>query len=277
MPNPGASLIFLTILCGLAQPAAAVDTYSSDWAVGLKSSARLITAGLAGGVLRAGVEIKLADGAITYWRNPGDAGLPPTLSFDGSDNLAQARISFPAPRRLPETGGGEAFGYDHALVLPIDVDAIDPTKPVAIALKLNYAVCEAICIPAEAKLRLVLPNGEDSASPFADAIAQARAQTPRPVEWGSLAADLTATGEKTWRLCLGPQPGPKRDLFIEPPEAWWFDVKPDASGTAGTECFSLNLMQQPTNSALPVAARLTITGGQGPVETTIALKGGAKP
>jgi DsbC/DsbD-like thiol-disulfide interchange protein len=276
MPNPGTSVILLTMLCGLARPAVAADSFASDWAVGLKSSARLIAAGAEAGVLHAGVEIKLAEGAITYWRNPGDAGLPPTLSFNGSDNLAQARISFPAPRRLPEAGGGEAFGYDHALVLPIDVDAIDPTKPVAIALKLNYAVCEAICIPAEAKLRLVLPNSEDSASPFAEAIAKARAETPRPVEWTSLAADLTATGEKTWRLCLGPQPGPKRDLFVEPPEAWWFDVKPDASGTAGTECFSLSLMQQPADSKLPVAARLTITGGQGPVETMVAFKAGAK-
>ena len=64
--------------------------------------------------------IELAPGAITYWRNPGDAGLPPTLSFEGSSNLAQARTSFPAPRRLPE-GSGEAFGYDGGLIFPIDM------------------------------------------------------------------------------------------------------------------------------------------------------------
>lgn len=269
--------IVLAALFSLARPAAAADAFSSDWADGLKSSARLIAAGPADGVLQAGVEIKLAPGAITYWRNPGDAGLPPTLSFEGSTNLAQARTSFPAPRRLAEGGGGEAFGYDRALILPIDVEVIDPSKPVQLALKLNYAVCEAICVPAEANLRLALPIGEASLSPFAVAIAKAKELTPRPVEWQSLAADLTATNEKTWRLCLAPQPGGKRDLFIEPPEAWWFDVKPDASGTAGTDCFSLNLMQKPPDAALPVAARLTITGGQGPVETTIALKAGARP
>jgi DsbC/DsbD-like thiol-disulfide interchange protein len=269
--------VVLAMVFGVATPAFAADAYSSDWAEGLKSSARLIAAGPADGVLQAGVEIKLAEGAITYWRNPGDAGLPPTLSFEGSANLAQARVSFPAPRRLPEVGGGEAFGYDRALILPIDVEAIDATKPVAIALKLNYAVCEAICVPAEASLRLVLPTSETPPSPFAEAIAKAKEQTPRPVEWASLAADLIATSESAWRLCLAPQAGPKRDLFIEPPEAWWFDIKPDASGTAGTDCFSLNLMQKPPDSALPVAARLTITGGQGPIETTIALKAGAKP
>jgi DsbC/DsbD-like thiol-disulfide interchange protein len=269
-----AFLAFAT--CALTRPVLAADAFSSDWATGLKSSARLIAAGPANGQLHAGVEIKLAPGAITYWRNPGDAGLPPTLSFEGSSNLAQAHISFPAPRRLAE-GGGEAFGYDGALILPIDVEAIDPAKPVTIALKLNYAVCEKICVPAEANLSLALPADPATASPFVDALAKARALSPRPIEWRNLAADLTAVGARTWRLCLAPEAGPKRDLFIEPPEAWWFDVKPDAEAPAGADCFRVNLMQQPPDSALPIEARLTVTGGQGPVETTIALAAGAKP
>ena len=269
------TLVLALCGAGLAQSAPAADAYSSDWADGLKSSARLIAGAPADGVLQAGVEIKLAAGAITYWRNPGDAGLPPTLSFEGSSNLAQARTSFPAPRRLPE-GSGEAFGYDRGLVVPIDIEPIEPTKPVALALKLNYAVCERICVPAQASLRLVL-SVDAAPSPYAEAIAKAKNMIPRRVEWADLAADLTATSGRTWRLCLAPQAGPKRDLFIEPPEAWWFDVRPDASAPAGTDCFRLNLMQQPPDSALPVAARLTITGGQGPIETTIALKAGAGP
>jgi DsbC/DsbD-like thiol-disulfide interchange protein len=270
-------VVLLATICALARPTLAADPFSSDWADGLKSSARLIAGGPENGILQAGVEIKLAAGAITYWRNPGDSGVPPTLSFEGSSNLAQARISFPAPRRLSEGGGGEAFGYDQAVVLPIDVEPIDAAKPVAIVLKLNYAVCETICVPAEANLRLDLTSGEGPHSPFAEAIAKAKELIPRPVEWQSLASSLSATSERTWRLCLAPQAGPKRDLFIEPPEAWWFDIRPEASGTGGTDCFSLSLMQKPSDSALPIVARLTITGGQGPVETTIALKAAAKP
>ena len=267
-------LIFVVGAAGLgaARPAAAADAFASDWSGGLKSSARLIAAAPVNGAFQAGVEIKLAPGAITYWRNPGDSGLPPTLSFEGSSNLAQARISFPAPRRLAEAGGGEAFGYDGALVLPIDVEPIEAAKPVKLALKLNYAVCETICVPAEANLRLTLPSGDAPASPFAEAIAKAKQQTPRPIEWPALAAALTATSATTWRLCLAPQPGAKRDLFVEAPPAWWFDVKPDASGTAGTDCFGLSLMQKPPDAALPVLARLTITGGPAPVETTVELR-----
>jgi DsbC/DsbD-like thiol-disulfide interchange protein len=275
MPTQRRFAVLVLALCGAgaAQAAWAADAYSSDWADGLKSSARLIAGTPADGVFQAGVEIRLAPGAITYWRNPGDAGLPPTLSFDGSSNLAQARTSFPAPRRLPE-GIGEAFGYDGALILPIDVEPIEAAKPVTLALKLNYAVCEKICVPAEARLRLVLPV-DAASTPYAEAIAKAKDLIPRRVDWASLAADLTATSARTWRLCLASQAGAKRDLFIEPPDAWWFDVKADASAPVGSDCFRVNLMQQPPDSALPVAARLTITGGQGPVETTIDLKAGA--
>jgi DsbC/DsbD-like thiol-disulfide interchange protein len=269
-------VLALVALAGAAGPAAA-EPFASDWAPGLKSSARLIDGGRAGDVVEAGVEIRLAKGAITYWRNPGDAGLPPVFSFEGSTNLAQARVSFPAPRRIGEGGGGEAFGYDDGLILPIDVDPIDPSKPVDLALKLDYAVCEKICVPAQASLRLVLPGAATSPSPFAPAIAAAKALTPRAVEWRALGADLTETSPTTWRLCLPAEAGPRRDLFIEPPEAWWFDIRRDADAAAGADCFRVALMQKPPDAALPVVARLTITGGQGPVETMLALGARVQP
>ena len=84
----------------------------------LKSRARLVAAGNA----QAGVEIELAPGAITYWRDPGEAGVPPAFDFSGSVNLKQAEVEFPAPRRIVESDGSEAFGYDGAVVFPIAVD-----------------------------------------------------------------------------------------------------------------------------------------------------------
>jgi DsbC/DsbD-like thiol-disulfide interchange protein len=275
MVRSGQIGVLLFALCAPAPAALAADAFSSDWAQGLKSSARLIGGGASGGTIRVGVEIKLAPGAITYWRNPGDAGLPPTLSFEGSDNLARANALFPAPKRLAE-GDGEAFGYDGSVILPVDVEALAPAKPVTLALKLNYAVCEKICVPAEAKLRLVLPPDATGASPFAEAIGKARDATPRPVAWNSLGGDLTADGDNAWRLCVASQSGPKRDLFLEAPDAWWLEVKPDASGAAGKDCFHIALMQKPADAKLPVAARLTLTGGAAPVETEITLGAGAK-
>jgi DsbC/DsbD-like thiol-disulfide interchange protein len=258
-------------LITFSPPARAADVFSTDWVGGLKSKARLILGDASDGLFHVGVEIKLAPGAITYWRNPGDAGVPPILSFDGSENLADARPSFPAPLRLEE-GAGEAFGYEHSLVLPLDVAPADPAKPVTLALKLDYAVCEKICVPERADLRL--PLGKESGpSPYTDVIAAAKAMVPRPIAWSSLSgkATLVSSGDKAWRLCLDAQPGPAPDLFIEAPEQWWFIVARDLAANAGQNCFRVKLDQKPDDQGLPVTARLTFTGGSGPFETTVAF------
>ena len=239
----------------------AAEPYASDWAKGLKSSARLIAASRT----LAGVEIQLAPGAITYWRNPGDAGLPPTFSFEGSSNLAHAEVRFPPPIRIRE-GDGEAFGYDRSVILPIEAQASDPAKPVELALKLDYAVCEKICVPAQARLNLTLAS--DQGSPFAQSLLLAQSATPRHADWRDLRGSLAVAGANRWRLCVPRQAGATRDAFVEPPELWWIAV---SSQPGADSCFSLEVKQKPEGASLPVTALLTITGGDGPIETSITL------
>ena len=113
-------------LIALCAPAAAADAFSTDWAAGAKWRARLIAAG----DRLAGFEITLAPGAITYWRDPGDSGLPPTLDFAASDNVEAVEPAFPAPKRIKEADGGEAFGYDGGVIFPLRVKPRDAAKPV---------------------------------------------------------------------------------------------------------------------------------------------------
>ena len=58
-------------------------------------------------------------GAITYWRDPGDAGVPPTFDFAGSDNVANVEPVFPLPSGSPNPDGSEAFGYERGVILPL--------------------------------------------------------------------------------------------------------------------------------------------------------------
>src|ERR1700690_66037 len=175
LPVGGAlAAAFLLLLPGA--PAFAADSFSTDWALAAKSQARLI----AGGGDLAGFEIALAPGAITYWRDPGDSGLPPTLDFSASDNVASVEIKFPAPKRIKEADGGEAFGYDGAVIFPLRVKPRDPAKPVRLALNADFAVCEKVCLPAKARLSLTLAAAADS--PYAGAIDAALAAVPRAVQ-----------------------------------------------------------------------------------------------
>ena len=141
-------------LLALSGPAMA-DPFASNWAPSLKSEARLI----ADGSGQAGFQIELSPGSITYWRDPGDAGVPPTFDFSRSTNVASAEVDFPAPGRIAESDGSEAFGYQRGVVFPIRVQAADPSRPVTLALDANYAVCEKICLPARAALELNLSKG----------------------------------------------------------------------------------------------------------------------
>jgi DsbC/DsbD-like thiol-disulfide interchange protein len=250
----------LAAALGLASPALAADAFSTDWAAGAKWQARLIAA--EGDV--AGFEIRLAPGAITYWRDPGDSGLPPTFDFSGSDNVEAVEPLFPAPKRMREADGGQAFGYDGDVIFPLRVHPRDAAKPVTFALQADFAVCEKVCLPAKARLKLTLPA---AASPYAGAIDAALDAVPRavpPKDFG----ELSPTGGESWRLCAPHEQGAARDLFVEPPEGWWLTAAP-AGTVTGRDCFTIALRDKPKDAALPVPLRLTLTGGAGPVETTV--------
>ena len=105
----------------------------------------------------------------------------PGLRFFGLGE-SQTRRSrfFRAPKRIAETDGSEAFGYERATLFPIVVEALDPKRPVTLSLALDYAVCEKICLPARAKFALELSSG--AATPFSGEVAAALARAPQRVE-----------------------------------------------------------------------------------------------
>jgi DsbC/DsbD-like thiol-disulfide interchange protein len=256
-----AALAAALALSLLGASARAADSFSTDWAQSAKSQARLIAAG--GGL--AGFEIALAPGAITYWRDPGDSGLPPTLDFSASENVASVETRFPAPKRITEADGGEAFGYDGGVVFPLLIKPRDPAKPVTLALNADFAVCEKVCLPAKARLTLTLPAAGES--PYASAIDNALAAVPRAVEPKDF-GELKSDGEDAFRLCVAHEEGTPRDLFVEPPLGWWATAAREP-GWGGRDCFSIRLQDKPKDATLPVTLRLTLTGGAGAVETTM--------
>ena len=238
---------------------------ASPWVQGEKSQARLLAAGgLGAGRYLAGVEIRLAPKNLTYWKLPGDAGVPPVFSFEGSKNLKSAQPLYPAPRRFPEASG-EAFGYMDEVLFPLWVTPEDTTKPVSLALKLDYATCDKICIPARAELRLELTPGAKE-SPEAGLLRAGLDRTPRPA--GDPAAPrpvLTpAAKPNAWHVRFAGQA--PADLFAEGPDDWFFDTKRTAEG------FELILAQKPADApAGPVEVVLTMVVGDRAFEARTPL------
>ena len=255
-------LVLAAALAGLAAPAQAG---ASGWVKGAKSAVRLVSAGgLAAGAYRAGLEIRLAPATLTYWRTPGDAGAPPVFDFAASDNLASAEPVFPAPRRIPEAGG-EAFGYDSDVVLPMRVRPKDAAKPVRLRLKLDYAACEKICIPEQAALDIDLDPAA-AASPEAALIAGFEARAPKG--WAGEAPHLTpvaGAAKPTWRVGRPFAPPADGDLFAEGPEGSFLDTKRDGDG------FLVTLAQPPLDLKAPLDIRLTRVAPDGAHDVALRL------
>ena len=156
---PRLTIVTMALAC-LAGPAAARAQDASPWDKQPHAQARLIAGSVMKSAdatyLHAGVEIRLDAGWKTYWREPGDSGVPPTFDFSGSENVKSVAVEWPAPERFPDGAGGNSIGYVGRLVLPLRIVQKDAGKHASVHLKLNYAVCGNLCVPAEATLELAI-------------------------------------------------------------------------------------------------------------------------
>ena len=252
------------------------DPYASAWAAGPKSSVRLIAAGGGPqqGFYRAAIEIRLDPSALTYWRMPGGAGVPPVFSFEGSENAADIAVSYPVPARMDEDGT-EAFGYRGGVTFPLYVTPKDAARPVLLAVSLSYAVCARICLPAKAEARLRLTRDLE-ASPEAPAIAAAEAAVPLRLTPRQRDAKLTIARDKTaasptWLLSIhsgGPELRNVQDLFVEGPPGWYFETRK----TDRPDAFSIIAVEKPAaDSQASVPVTLTLKGEQRSYEFAVDL------
>jgi DsbC/DsbD-like thiol-disulfide interchange protein len=269
VPLRGRAAAALALLSGLGlSPALYEPAAAADWVVGAKSQARLIDGGFRDGARYAGAQVRLSGDAVTYWRDPGEAGAPPTFDFAGSDNVAEAEAVYPQPERIDEEGQ-QAFGYRHEILFPIRVAPVDPKKPMSLVLKLDYAVCDKICIPAHAQMSLILPP--EPQTPETALLDEALKQVPRILEgdaaagFAAVAPAAPAGGNPQWRLSI--RGGEARDLFIEPPAGFYFDVKPQAEKNA----FLLTLAQHPGKKTRPEAPLRVTVSGPAPAEFDVIL------
>ena len=248
----------------------------SDWVMSDHARVRLVDAGTDGRNRIAGLQIELDPSFLTYWRTPGEAGVAPTVAFDGSGNLASASLAFPAPQRFDE-GGAEAFGYKDAVVFPITAVPVDPQAPVALAVSLSFAVCSALCLPASANLRLDLRG--QGGSPEAELVRDAlrRVPTPLPVGAPGPLAVLSVESDPAHgraqvlvRTPVGVQPV----LFVETAEPWYVQAETGQAlgdGRMRFECRILAGAKAPAR----IPAVLTLATDTTAIETAVHLDAAA--
>lgn len=249
----------------------------SDWVAGDHARVRLIDAGPAGSGRLAGLQIQLDGNYLTYWRTPGEAGLPPTPDFSQSENLASATLRFPAPGRFDE-GGAEAFGYKDEVVFPIAISPQDPDRSVTLAVALSFAVCGALCLPASATVRLGLTG--PGQGPESDLVQAADRLVPVMTALGAagplaiLAIEPAATPDRARVLARAPR-GTTPALFVEAPDPWYIRADDGQKLDDGRFAFGLQVLAGSKRPS-PVGLTLTLAGEAGSVQTPAYLDAAAK-
>lgn len=260
----GAALAAAGLAATVAIAADDVTAWNGDARSGVRSFAGQRPVGVS--YLRAGVEIRLAPGWHTYWRYPGDSGVPPHFDFSGSRNLHQADVLWPAPERLAEAGG-TSIGYSGNVVFPVRILAQEPGKPVLLRLRLQYAICEKLCVPAEARSELTLGSGAASQEA---ALRDAEARVPKRLNLGeggelsirALRIEQVAGGKERAVVDVAGPAGV--DLFVEGPSRQWSLPVPTALDDAppGLRRFAFDLDGAPAGEPYR-GALLTLTAVAG--------------
>jgi len=248
---------------------------ASPWQQDTHSAVRLLAGSRSGTVLLGGIAFQLQDGWKTYWRTPGDSGVPPRFDFSKSDNVDAVTVMWPAPRQFDDGAGGTSLGYKHQVVLPLRIVAKNPDKPLVLRADISYAVCEKLCVPVEAKAELAFAS---VASTEDAALSEALNAVPKPANIGDptpfTIRDVKRDDKNNVLVDVAAPDNKELSLYVEGPTPDWALPVPKLVEHAppGVKRFSFELDGLPPGAKAEGAAlKLTLVGGDKSYEFNINL------
>ncbi|WP_158969079.1 protein-disulfide reductase DsbD domain-containing protein [Chachezhania sediminis] len=262
IPSPFRTLRPLVLAAGLASAALLPQAARAD---SLDDLVRIEV--LDGGQTRDGayvgaIRLVLKDGWKTYWRAPGEAGIPPRFDWSGSRNLAGVEITWPTPKVI-EQDGLTTIAYEHQMVLPIEIVPRHPGQPVVLRGRMEFGICSDVCIPGT----LDFDRQIDGTSARNPAIAAAQADRPYSAREARVASATctvrpTRNGLQLTAEIRMPSAGGREVAVIEPGDGpyWAAGTRTERQGDrliASSEVVS-------ENGALPMIdrsqVRITVLG-----------------
>ena len=248
---------------------------SSPWQRDTHSAVRLLAGSRSGAVLLGGIAIQLQPGWKTYWRTPGDSGVPPRFDFSKSDNVEAVTVLWPAPMKFDDGAGGVSLGYKQQVVLPLRIVAKNADKPVTLRADINYAVCDKLCIPVDAKAELAFAS---VASTEDGNLSDALNAVPKPANVGDpnplTIRDVKREGKANVLVDVTAPGGKDVSLFVEGPTPDWALPVPKLieGGPSGVKRFAFELDGLPPGASADGAAlKLTLVGGDRAYEFNVNL------
>lgn len=253
------SLFFTVAACGFASAS------SSAWYESQGGRVRLVTTGTAdqAGRIQGVLEIALKPGWKTYWRDPGDSGVPPQIDVNASANVAGVDLSFPAPQRHDD-GYGQWAGYDRSVALPAVFTLKSPGDKALIEAHVFLGICETICIPVQTTLSVDPASDPDNAAD-AQLVKAAFAALPQ-AERSDFRAVTVAGDDETLNVEVAAPGAPDDvDFFVAGNQDYMFGP-PTRTEQNGKVLFSVPILDRPDTIPAGAGLHYTVTGTTGAVE-----------
>ncbi|MCA0962726.1 protein-disulfide reductase DsbD domain-containing protein [Salipiger bermudensis] len=206
----------------------------------------------------AALHLSLAPGWKTYWRAPGDAGIPPSFDWAGSENAGGIDVLWPTPHVFWQSGM-RSVGYKDELVLPLRITPRGD-GPIALRTEMQLGLCKDICLPHTLRINATLPEGGApdpriaaamASAPFSEAEASVRAVrcTVSPAKRGlKLRAEIDM-----------PAAGGEEEAVVESGQPTVWAAEPETHREGGTLVTETKLVHMDGKPFMLDRSRLRIT------------------
>ncbi len=247
-----------------------------EWVVEDVVQVRVVASVDEAGNPAAALEIVLEPGWKTYWRTPGEGGLPTVFEFGESRNLAHAEAAYPAPRRYDD-GYSITNTYEGRVLFPIAFAAALPSAPVTLDVAVNMGVCEVICIPMQVHASVTLaPNEADTAALAIVEEALGRLpQAPEPGTFEIADIDIAETegGDVAVTVAAIVPQAFGAELFVEGPEGWYQSAAHQTARDGNRLTFEFVLWTTEEGAVLASGAPLkfTLVSAGAAIEQTVPV------
>ena len=250
---------FFSLICILS-PALPATAASSTWVKSGGGAVRIVTSGLSDqeGLLRGAIEIRLEPGWKTYWRDPGEAGIPPRLDLSAASDAAAAELLFPPPERISNPYATWA-GYSDPVSFPVFFKLGAPQSAGIIEGTLFVGVCETICIPIEAPFSF--DAGVDPDNPQdAMVVTAAFAELPAAASEDFRISAVYHENDHLVFQALLPEDAAEPSLFLAAPEGVRVGPPEIVSREDRSAAFSAGLLSPLPDGAVEIDYTLTAIG-----------------
>lgn len=179
----------------------------------------------------------------SYWKNPGDTGMPTSIVVTAPAGVEVGEVMWPTPKRF-ESDGVFSYGYDGEaqLLIPIKIPTTFSESQLELEVNVNLLACKDVCIPENSAFKISVYQSDDRRERVHDFVERAKAQMPLDI---SQVPGLTVTstyGDADLRISIGAaRPLKSADFFALDPEI--ITAEPGqfrAEGTGGVLTLPLN-------------------------------------